>query len=336
MLRPQAEPGSASLRRLFRGLSIAVPPLRLGFAGTPDFAVAALDTLADAYSVCAVFTQPDRPAGRGQPLHASPVKTRATERGLEVHQPVSFKAPETLQMLQDLQLDALVVVAYGLILPPAVLQCPKLGCINIHASLLPRWRGAAPIQRALLAGDATTGITIMRMDAGLDTGPMLAVRETKIGADDNAKTVHDRLARVGAGLIAETLDALANGRAREMPQPSAGISYAEKINKAEARIDWHQDAVEIWRRVRAFNPWPIAETRLQGAQLRIWESELLDSMTRSTEPGTVLAATHAGIDVACGRGVLRVVRLQLAGRKPLMAGEFIQGQRLDGARLAST
>ena len=273
-------------------------------------------------------------------MHASPVKIRAAELGLRVLQPVSFKSSDTVQILQGLQLDALVVAAYGLILPSAALQCPKLGCINIHASLLPRWRGAAPIQRAVLAGDAKTGITIMRMDLGVDTGPVLAMRETEIGADDNAKTVHDRLARLGAELIGETLDALCNGRVREVPQPSAGITYAEKINKAEAVIDWQQDAVQIWRRVRAFNPWPIAETRLRGAQLRIWDSEMLDAaMPRSTEPGaapgTVLAATHGGIDVACGRGILRITRLQLAGRKPLFAKEFIKGQGLDGARFAS-
>lgn len=252
-----------------------------------------------------------------------------------MHQPASFKSPQTLDLLLGLRLDALVVVAYGEILPPAVLQCPKLGCINIHASLLPRWRGAAPIQRALLAGDATTGVTIMRMDAGLDTGPVLAVREMKIAAEDNAKTVHDRLALAGAGLIRETLDALAEGRVHEIPQPCAGITYAEKINKVEAVIDWHQDAERIWRRVRAFNPWPVAETRLHGAQLRIWDSHMLDPTARSTEPGTVLAATSAGIDIACARGILRVMRLQLAGRRPLPAREFIQGRRLDGARLGS-
>jgi methionyl-tRNA formyltransferase len=224
-----------------------------------------------------------------------------------------------------------------LILPPAALQCPSQGCINIHASLLPRWRGAAPIQRALLAGDAKTGVTIMRMEAGLDTGPMLAVREMDIGAHDTAKTLHDRLARVGAELIGETLDGLAGGRIREVPQPSAGITYAEKISKAEALIDWRQDALEIWRRVRAFNPWPIAETRLDGVQLRIWEAELRgwDTGMRETAPGTVVAATPDGIDVACGRGVLRILRLQLAGRKPLAAHEFIKGQRLDVARFAA-
>ena len=270
-------------------------------------------------------------------MHQSPVKARAAEWGLSVHQPPDFKSPEALETLRSLHLDALVVVAYGLILPPAALQCPSQGCINIHASLLPRWRGAAPIQRALLAGDAKTGVTIMRMEAGLDTGPMLAVRETDIGAHDTAKTMHDRLARIGAELIGETLDGLARGRVHELPQPSAGITYAEKISKAEALIDWRQDALEIWRRVRAFNPWPIAETRLDGVQLRIWDAELRggDAEMRESAPGTVVAATQDGIDVACGCGVLRILRLQLAGRKPLAAHEFIRGQRLDGARFAA-
>jgi methionyl-tRNA formyltransferase len=316
-------------------LSTDLPPLRLGFAGTPEFAVPTLDALREAHRICAVFTQPDRPAGRGQPLHASPVKTRALEHGLRVHQPASFKSPEALEILRSLGLDALIVVAYGLILPAAALRSPKLGCINIHASLLPRWRGAAPIQRAVLAGDATTGVTIMRMEAGLDSGPMLASRAIDIGADDTAKTVHDRLARLGAELIGGTLDALRRGGVREVPQPSEGVTYAEKIHKAEALIDWQQDAVQVWRRVRAFNPWPIAETRLNGAQLRIWDAEMRGAGTvPGTEPGTVLAATRDGIDVACGRGILRVLRLQLAGRKPLFAREFIKGLRLDGARFA--
>jgi methionyl-tRNA formyltransferase len=314
-------------------LSTDLPPLRLGFAGTPEFAVPALEVLAGAHPIGAVFTQPDRPAGRGQSLHASPVKAAATRLGLPVHQPVSFKLPQALETLRSLELDALVVVAYGLILPPAALRLPRLGCINIHASLLPRWRGAAPIQRALLAGDPKTGVTIMRMDAGLDTGPMLAVREIAIGAHDTAKILHDRLARLGAELVAETLNALQAGRLSEVPQPADGVTYAEKINKAEALIDWRQDAAQISRRVRAFNPWPIAETRLDGAQLRIWDAEMLD-VVPTMDPGTVLAATDAGIDVACGRGALRILRLQLAGRKPLVPGEFLKGQRLDGARFA--
>jgi methionyl-tRNA formyltransferase len=320
-------------------LSTDLPPLRLGFAGTPEFAVPALEALSKAQRICAVFTQPDRPAGRGQPLRASPVKTLATLRGLPVHQPASFKSPEALQLLQSLELDVLVVVAYGLILPSAALQVPRQGCINIHASLLPRWRGAAPIQRAILAGDSKTGVTIMRMDAGLDTGPTLAAREIEIGAHDTAKTVHDRLAGLGAELIGETLNALRQGRVREVPQPSAGVTYAEKIDKAEARIDWQQDAVQISRRIRAFNPWPIAETRFEGAQLRIWEAEVRDSPPAGppgsgAAPGSVLAAAPAGIDVACGRGVLRILRLQLAGRKPLVPREFLKGQRLAGARFA--
>jgi methionyl-tRNA formyltransferase len=322
-------------------LSTDLPPLRLGFAGTPEFAVPALEALSEAHRICAVFTQPDRPSGRGQPVHASPVKNLAVLRGFRVYQPATFKSQEALETLRGLELDVLVVVAYGLILPPAALQCPRQGCINIHASLLPRWRGAAPIQRAVLAGDSKTGVTIMRMEAGLDTGPMLATREIDIGADDTAKTLHDRLARIGAELIVETLRALRVGRVREVPQPSEGVTYAEKINKAEALIDWRQDAVLISRRVRAFNPWPIAETRLNGAQLRIWEAQLLDSaVTEAGEPGAgispgaVLAATQDGIDVACGRGVLRIRRLQLAGRKALFAREFIKGQRLDGARFA--
>ncbi len=322
-------------------MSTDLPPLRLGFAGTPEFAVPALEALSKAHRICAVFTQPDRPSGRGQPLQASPVKNLAASRGFRVHQPATFKSQDVLDDLRSLELDVLVVVAYGLILPPAVLQSPRQGCINIHASLLPRWRGAAPIQRAVLAGDAKTGVTIMRMEAGLDTGPMLAAREVEIGANDTAKTLHDRLARLGAELIVETLHAQRLGGVREVPQPSDGVTYAEKINKAEALIDWQQDAVLISRRVRAFNPWPIAETRLNGTQLRIWEARPLDSAGMEaaetgagTLPGTVLAATHEGIDVACGRGVLRILRLQLAGRRPLFAQEFITGQRLDGVRFA--
>jgi len=321
--------------------------LRLGFAGTPQFAIPALDALTRSrHRVVAVFTQPDRPAGRGRTLHMSAVKQRAIDLVLAVHQPTSFKTKDAAATLRSLELDALVVVAYGLILPAAALAIPHLGCFNIHASLLPRWRGAAPIQRALLAGDAITGVTVMRMEPALDTGPMLAVREVRVADRDTAGTLHDRLARLGAELIVETLEALANGTAHEHPQPLTGISYAEKISKAEALIDWREDAAGVWRRVRAFNPWPIAETTWEGAQLRVWEAEMapqlsqaLDAPTgaraESAPPGTVLAATIDGIDVACGRGALRILRLQLAGRKPLKAQEFIKAQRLAGARFAS-
>ena len=326
--------------------------MRLGFAGTPDFAVPALDALARAQGVHAVFTQPDRPAGRGQPLQASAVKLRAVELGLPVHQPADFKSLRALELLSSLGLDVLVVVAYGLILPAAALKIPARGCINIHASLLPRWRGAAPIQRALLAGDAATGVTIMRMEEGLDTGPMLAVSTLAIGAADTAKSLHDRLAQLGADLIVDTLGKLEAGEVREAPQPVAGVTYAAKINKAEAMIDWHQDAAQISRQVRAFNPWPIAETRLNGAQLRIWEAQPTSAPSSAVEPssavaptsavpagaapapGAVLSASEAGIDVACGEGVLRIHRLQLAGRKVLAARDFIRGQALDGAHFS--
>jgi methionyl-tRNA formyltransferase len=315
-------------------------------AGTPEFAVPALQRLARERHVCAVFTQPDRPAGRGQALQQSPVKRQALELGIEVHQPVTFKTAESASLLSALRLDLLVVVAYGLILPAAVLRIPRLGCINIHASLLPRWRGAAPIQRSLLAGDVSTGVTIMRMEAGLDTGPMLASRRTDISALDNAGSLHDRLASIGADLMVETLPAIESATVRETPQPGQGVTYAEKIDKAEARIDWNLDAARIWRQVRAFNPWPVAETRCGGQQLRIWDAELL-AESPSVEgyvpqveadrvvAGSVLAASARGIDVACGRGVLRIRRLQLAGRKALSADDFLKGQRLVGARFDS-
>jgi methionyl-tRNA formyltransferase len=309
--------------------------LKLGFAGTPDFAVPALERLAERHRIAAVFTQPDRPAGRGQALHLSPVKRRALELGLTVHQPASFKTPEALQVLRAAQVDLLIVVAYGLILPAAVLEVPARGCLNIHASLLPRWRGAAPIQRALLAGDAVTGVTIMRMEAGLDTGPMLLARSIRIEARDNAKSLHDKLAALGALLIEEALQAWRAGGLPEVAQPLEGITYAAKIHKAEAPIQWGRHAEEISRQVRAFNPAPMAETRFDGKQLRIWEAEPLDSPSRgalSKPPGSVLTATREGIDVVCGTGVLRILKLQLAGRKPLPAGEFLQGQRLDGTR----
>jgi methionyl-tRNA formyltransferase len=322
-------------------LSSVQSALKLGFAGTPDFAVPALERLARQYRICAVFTQPDRPAGRGQALRLSAVKRRALELGLTLHQPISFKSPETQELLRSAALDALVVVAYGMILPADVLDLPRFGCINIHASLLPRWRGAAPIQRALLAGDQITGVTIMRMDAGLDTGPMLATRSTPIGARDTAKTLHDRLGDLGAELICETLEGLTEGAVHAAAQPAEGVTYAAKINKAEALIHWSEDAASIWRQIRAFNPSPVAETRWNGRQLRIWEADQLEAprdpgAAAGTVPGTVLGAADDGIDVACGNGILRVRRLQLAGRNPMPAQEFLKAQRLTGARFAES
>jgi methionyl-tRNA formyltransferase len=317
--------------------------LRLGFAGTPEFAVASLDALArSTHCIVAVFTQPDRPAGRGRAVHPSPVKKRALALGMSVQQPASFNSSESHEILRSLRLDALVVVAYGLLLPPAALAVPRLGCFNVHASLLPRWRGAAPIQRAILAGDATTGVTIMRMEAGLDTGPTLAARAIEISPLDTAGSLQDRLAALGGALLRQTLDELAIGQVSEVPQPLLGVTYAAKIGKSEALIDWHEDAAQVLRRIRAYNPTPVAETRLGGAQLRIWEAEPVApaeacapeaaAQEPKARPGTVLRAGPSGIVVACGQGEVRIVRLQLAGRKPLVARDFIQARPLAGAR----
>jgi len=304
--------------------------------------------VASGHRVAAVFTQADRPAGRGQAVTMSAVKRRALELGLSVHQPQTFKSADSLQQLAGLGVDALVVVAYGLILPPAALCLPRLGCFNVHASLLPRWRGAAPIQRAILAGDRLTGITIMRMEQGLDTGPMLAWRSLEIAATDTAATLQDRLAGLGAELLCRALAELAAGTGSATPQPTDGVTYAAKIDKAEARIDWRDGAAAIERKIRAFNPVPVAETRLHAEQLRIWEAALLDESDQEESnqaapetpsspigaalPGTVLAGSRQGIDVACGQGALRLIRVQAPGRKPITAAQFAQGRQLTGAR----
>jgi len=316
-------------------------PLRLAFAGTPPFAVAALDALqAAGHEISAVFTRADRPAGRGRVLQQSAVKQRAAEIGLPLHQPQSFKSADAISLLQSLELDAFVVAAYGLILPAAVLDVPKYGCLNIHASLLPRWRGAAPIQRAILAGDALTGVSIMRMGPGLDTGPVLAALSLEIGCRDTAGSLQERLAAAGAALICRTLEALAAGTATLVPQSLDGVRYAAKIDKSEAAIDWRADAAAIVRQVRAFNPWPVAETRLRGARLRIWDAMIASRAVDAAPPpealaGSVLAASKDGIDVACGQGVVRITRLQLPGRKVLSAAQFANSEALRGARFAA-
>jgi methionyl-tRNA formyltransferase len=315
--------------------------LRLAFAGTPAFAVAALDALHSAgFLVAGAFTQADRPAGRGLGLQPSPVKKRAVELGIPVLQPLTFKAPDAADALAALGVDAFIVVAYGLILPAAVLGIPRLGSFNIHASLLPRWRGAAPIQRAILAGDAATGVTIMRMEAGLDTGPMLRARAVPILAEDTALTLHDRLGVLGGELIVSVLADLSVGAVQEQSQPASGVTYAAKIDKAEARIDWRDDAASLARKIRAFNPWPIAETRFRGQQLRIHEAQpappsALAPDAASAPPGTVLGLVADAIAVACGQGVLYVRRLQLPGRKAVAAREFANAQPLGGAQFGS-
>ena len=309
--------------------------LRIVFAGTPEFAVPPLEALhAAGHEIAAVYTQPDRPAGRGLTLSASPVKQRALALGLPVEQPATLKADAAVQRLRDCAPDLMVVVAYGLILPQGVLDVPRLGCWNIHASLLPRWRGAAPIQRAILAGDARTGITIMQMDAGLDTGPMLLVREVPIASGETAGKLHDRLSRVGAEAIVAAVQEWQAGRLTALPQPGDGATYAGKLRKEEARIDWSRPAVAIERQVRAFNPWPVAETAWDGRQLRVWEAESERPATPvDAPPGTVLEAASGRIVVATGDGALRLQRVQVAGRRAVSAAEFLNAQSLAGARL---
>ncbi|MCJ7451114.1 MAG: methionyl-tRNA formyltransferase, partial [Steroidobacteraceae bacterium] len=282
------------------------------------------------------------PAGRGRTLGTGPVKRRALELGLRVEQPSSLKSEEAVAVLASFAPDLMVVVAYGLILPQAVLDVPRLGCVNIHASLLPRWRGAAPIQRAILAGDTRTGVTIMKMDAGLDTGPMLLIRETGIAAGEAAGSLHDRIARLGAEAVVEAVAGLAAGSLVPVPQPADGATYAAKIRKEEATIDWDSPASAIVRQVRAFNPWPVAETRWQGRQLRIWEARPLTEAPGvpapgaaggQCAPGQVIEAEPGRLVVSTGDGFLEVHRLQLAGRNAMPAAEFLNANPLVGEKL---
>ncbi|MGH8175174.1 MAG: methionyl-tRNA formyltransferase [Steroidobacter sp.] len=307
--------------------------LSLIFAGTPEFSVPTLEALLrSSHRVVAVYTQPDRPAGRGRQIATSAVKQCALRHGLPVEQPQTLRAPVAIERLASWTADLMIVVAYGLLLPEPVLRAPRLGCLNIHASLLPRWRGAAPIQRAILAGDETTGVTIMQMDAGLDTGPLLLERSTPIRERETAASLHDRLATLGAEALLTGLESVAAGTAQLRVQPSQGITYASKIHKEEALIDWSRPAIEIDRQVRAFDPWPIAETRWRGQQLRVWEAVRLQC-SASAAPGTVVASSAEGIDVATAAGVLRLLRLQLPGRKPLHAAEFVKAHRLEATVL---
>lgn len=311
------------------------PPLSLIFAGTPEFSVPALEALvASRHRVVAVYTQPDRPAGRGQQVTMSAVKQCALKHQLPVEQPQTLKDPAAVERLAQWQADLMIVVAYGLLLPKNVLDTPRLGCVNIHASLLPRWRGAAPIQRAIQAGDKETGVTIMQMDVGLDTGPMLLERVIPIGARETAATLHDRLSILGAEAVLEAIEAIAAGTATPRQQPEDGATYAAKIRKEEALIDWSRSAVDIDRQVRAFNPWPIAETRWNGQQLRVWEAIPLDKKT-SAPPGTVVATSSDGIEVATGDGILQLTRVQAAGRKAMPAADFLRAHRPEGAVLGS-
>jgi methionyl-tRNA formyltransferase len=298
--------------------------MRLVFAGTPRFAVPALEALAAAgHELVAVLTQPDRPAGRGLAAVAGPVKQAAQRRGVPVLQPPSLKDAAVQARLAELAPDALVVAAYGLILPQAMLDIPRLGALNVHASLLPRWRGAAPIERALLAGDPVTGVCIMQMDAGLDTGPVLLRDELPIAPEDTAGTLHDKLAALGARLVVAALDGLAAGTLRPTPQPAAGVTYAAKIARDETRLDWSRSANELARRVRAFDPAPGAGARVRGVELKIWRAAVVAARGA---PGAVVAAGAEGISVACGDGgALRLEELQRAGGRRLPAAAFLRG-----------
>ncbi|WIG57115.1 MAG: Methionyl-tRNA formyltransferase [Rhodanobacteraceae bacterium] len=303
--------------------------LRLVFAGTPDFAVPGLRAcLAANADVVAVYTQPARPAGRGRKLAPSPVKQAALAARIPVEQPESLKTPEAQARLRAYAPDLMVVIAYGLILPRKVLAIPRLGCWNVHASLLPRWRGAAPIQRAILAGDAETGVCLMQMEAGLDTGPVLLSDATPIREDDTGGALHDRLAEIGARVLGEGLRRVVAGETlHATPQPKAGATYAHKLDKAEAKLDFSRPAVELERKVRAFDPWPVAEAEVAGERMRIWSALALPSPPfPAPSPGTIFAASKHGLDIACGEGVLRILKLQRAGGRVIDAADYLNAR----------
>ncbi len=300
-------------------------PKRIIFAGTPQFAVPSLLALLHSqHQVSAIYTQPDRKAGRGLQLQASPVKLIALEHNIPVYQPTTLKSAETQAQLQALQPDLMIVAAYGLLLPQIVLKTPRWGCINVHASLLPRWRGAAPIQRALLAGDKVTGITLMQMDVGLDTGAMILQRLCEIQPDETGQTLHDKLAHLGAQLLAETLDEIEN--LPVTPQDNDQATYAKKLEKAEALLDWQKPAILLERQVRAFNPWPVAQTQLFNQTWRIWQAQALPSPPMITQPvGSIFACQRNGIDIVTAAGILRLLTIQKAGGKPISVNDFLNG-----------
>jgi methionyl-tRNA formyltransferase len=297
-------------------------PARIIFAGSPEFAVPPLQTLINsAHEVVAVLTQPDRPAGRGRKLVEGPVKQAALDAGLEVLQPQTLKDADAQQQLANLNADLMVVVAYGLLLPPEVLRMPKHGCINLHASLLPRWRGASPMQMAILNGDEETGVCVMQMNEGLDTGDVLAAGSLPIGEHETASKLHDRLAALGANLLGEHLDAILAGSLTPTAQPEDGVTYAQRINKSDGLIDWSKPAIEIDRLIRAYNPWPAGQTLYQSESMKCLGS-VLTSEQSDAEPGALLGMSDAGLLVQTGEGVIALTDVQLAGRKPVSAADF--------------
>lgn len=303
---------------------MAEPGPRLAFFGTPPFAVPALRACQAVGTVVAVVTQPDRPRGRGQQTSPSAVKAEAERAGLPVLQPARLKGTDFAERLAALRLDVAVVAAYGRILPLDVLSAPRLGCLNVHASLLPRWRGAAPIQWAIAAGDSETGVCLMQMEAGLDTGPILAERRTPILPADTSETLHARLSELGGALLRDELPRYLSGQLTPRPQPAEGVTVARMVEKEDGRLDWSLPAVELERRIRAFVPWPGGWTQLGGALLKVWRAEVVDGRSA---PGTVLAA-HGVLDVACGTGALRLLEVQPEGKRRMSAAEFLSGHRL--------
>jgi len=307
--------------------SSSAGPLRIVFAGTPDFAASSLAALlASPHQVVGVYTQPDRPAGRGRKLAASPVKQLAEQHNIPVFQPLSLKNHAEQETLQALSADVMVVVAYGLILPPLALTIPKLGCINVHASILPRWRGAAPIQRAVLAGDEESGVTIMQMDSGLDTGDMLLKKSCPIKADDTGSSLHDRLAELGAQCLLEVLEDLPTLQRQASVQDHDAANYAHKLDKAQACINWQQSSQEIERLVRAFNSWPVAYSELDGTRVRIWQAKACDK-DHDKEPGTIISSSPDSIEVSCGMGSLSLEVLQLPGAKALPVSAVLNAKK---------
>jgi len=301
--------------------------LRIIFAGTPDFAARHLDALlSSGHQVVGVFTQPDRPAGRGKKLMPSPVKVLAEEHGLPVFQPASLRPQENQQLVADLNADVMVVVAYGLILPKAVLDMPRLGCINVHGSLLPRWRGAAPIQRSLWAGDADTGVTIMQMDVGLDTGDMLYKLSCPITDEDTSATLYDKLAELGPKGLIDTLQQLADNRVQPEVQDDALVTYAEKLSKEEARLDWSLPAAQLERCIRAFNPWPMSWLEIDGQPVKVWQASVIAGPVNAA-PGTIVEANKQGIQVATVEGILNLESLQPAGKKAMSAQDLLNSRR---------
>ena len=301
------------------------------FAGTPDFAVPSLRSLTESgHELVAVLTQPDRPAGRGRKLQPSPVKTFAASHGLPLIQPESLRTAEIQNQIASLAPDLIVVVAYGLLLPEAVLRIPRTGCINVHASLLPRWRGASPIQSAILAGDLATGVSIMRMEQGLDTGPVYSEIEIRIQNDECTAELHDRLADAGAQLLRTSLDGILDGSSVSQPQDIAGATYAGRISKADAPIDWNKSAIEIDRQIRAYNSWPVAETLLEGVRIRCWRAVPDANFESDKQPGTVVDAGGETVDIQTGDGLIRLTELQLPGGQRMRAADFARGRELLG------